>query len=192
MASLGHIHAWSRRRAEGVSWLEGAVTAYDSAGIGVYHSLSVERLGEAYLLADRPEEAHAAGERALALARGRGERACEAWALRLLADVASHGASPDLTAAVGRYEAAMTLASDLGMRPLVAHCHGGLGRLYSRAGWRAPDGRGGDVRREGDDVLAGAARGGPNLRRLRRQRYAPSTSTTLPFAVRRRSAFSGR
>jgi hypothetical protein len=30
----------------------------------------------------------------------------------------------------------MTLASELEMRPLVAHCHLGLGRLYQRTGKR--------------------------------------------------------
>ncbi len=30
----------------------------------------------------------------------------------------------------------MTLASELNMRPLVAHCHLGLGRLYRRTGKR--------------------------------------------------------
>jgi hypothetical protein len=30
------------------------------------------------------------------------------------------------------YRAAITLALELGMRPLVAHCHLGLGKLYRR------------------------------------------------------------
>jgi len=30
------------------------------------------------------------------------------------------------------YDAALTLAEELGMRPLVAHCHLGLGKLYRR------------------------------------------------------------
>jgi hypothetical protein len=30
----------------------------------------------------------------------------------------------------------MKLAHDLGMRPLVAHCHTGLGRVYRRTGQR--------------------------------------------------------
>jgi hypothetical protein len=30
----------------------------------------------------------------------------------------------------------MALASELGMRPLVAHCHLGLGKLYRRTGKR--------------------------------------------------------
>jgi hypothetical protein len=34
------------------------------------------------------------------------------------------------------YRAAMALAAELGMRPLVAHCHLGLGKLYRRTGNR--------------------------------------------------------
>ena len=30
------------------------------------------------------------------------------------------------------YQQALALAEELGMRPLVAHCHLGLGRLYSQ------------------------------------------------------------
>jgi hypothetical protein len=38
--------------------------------------------------------------------------------------------------AEAHYGAAMALASELGMRPLVAHCHLGLGKVYRRAGKR--------------------------------------------------------
>jgi class 3 adenylate cyclase/tetratricopeptide (TPR) repeat protein len=131
---LGHVFALSGRRAEGVAWLEQAVSGYHAAGIGVYHSLSVERLGEAYLLDDRLEHARASAGRALALAHERGERAVQAWTLRLMGDIASHGASPDVAAAEAHYGAALTLASDLDMRPLVAHCHHGLGTLHRRTG----------------------------------------------------------
>ncbi|HEV8703032.1 MAG TPA: tetratricopeptide repeat protein [Candidatus Polarisedimenticolia bacterium] len=134
MASLGHVYAWSGRIEEGVSSLQQALTAYESAGIGFYHSLSVEQLGEAYLLADQVEDAHACADRAVVLARGRGERGYEAWALRLLGEIASHHGRPDVATAEARYGAAMTLASELEMRPLVAHCHFGLGRLYRRTG----------------------------------------------------------
>jgi predicted protein tyrosine phosphatase len=64
------------------------------------------------------------------LARERGERGHEAWALRLLGEIASHHEHPDVAMAEAHYAAAMALASELGMRPLVAHCHLGLGRLY--------------------------------------------------------------
>ena len=105
-------------------------------GLGIYHSLSVEQLGEAYLLADQVENARACADRAVMLARGRGERGYEAWALRLLGEIASHHGRPDVATAAAHYGAAMTLASELEMRPLVAHCHFGLGRLYRRTGKR--------------------------------------------------------
>ena len=71
---------------------------------------------------------------AVCLARGRGERGYEAWALRLLSDLGSHHAHPDVTTAAAHYGAAMTFASELEMRRLVSHCHHGLGRLYQRTG----------------------------------------------------------
>jgi tetratricopeptide (TPR) repeat protein len=130
MASLGHAHAWSGRLGDGVSWLQQALTAHESAGIAYFHSLSVVQLGEAYLLANQLEEARASAARAVMLARERGERGHEAWALRLLGEIASHHEHPDVAMAEAHYAAAMALASELGMRPLVAHCHLGLGRLY--------------------------------------------------------------
>ena len=65
--------------------------------------------------------------------RGRrlGARASEAHALCLAGDVASAGGAED---APGHYREALALASELGMRPLVAHCHRGLGTLYATTG----------------------------------------------------------
>jgi hypothetical protein len=40
-------------------------------------------------------------------------------------------------AAEAHYNDALTLAEPRGMRPLVAHCHLGLGKLYRRTGNRA-------------------------------------------------------
>jgi tetratricopeptide (TPR) repeat protein len=134
MASLGHAYALSGRSAEGVSYLQEALAAYESAGIGVDHSLGVYQLGEAYLLADQLENARACGDRAVTLARGRGERGYEAWAMRLLGDIVSHQVRPDVATAAAHYAAATLLASELEMSPLVAHCHAGLGRLYRRTG----------------------------------------------------------
>ena len=41
---------------------------------------------------------------------------------------------PDIGAAETGYREALALARAFGMRPLVAHCHLGLGRLYVRTG----------------------------------------------------------
>jgi DNA-binding NtrC family response regulator/tetratricopeptide (TPR) repeat protein len=134
MASLGYVYAWSGRVGEGVSLLQRALTAHDSAGIAWLQTMSLAQFGEAYLLASQVEDARACADRAVRLARERGERGHEAWALRLLGEVASHQAHLDPETAEARYSAAMALASELGMRPLVAHCHLGLGRLYRRRG----------------------------------------------------------
>ena len=43
---------------------------------------------------------------------------------------------PDLESAEEHYRQALLRADELGMRPLVAHCHLGLGTLYRRTGKR--------------------------------------------------------
>ena len=109
----------------------------EALGIGGYHSLLVAHVGEVYLLDGRLEDALACGGRALALTRQRGERGFEAWALRLLAEVASYRDPPDIQTTEDHYRRAMALADELGMRPLGAHCHLGLGKLYRRTADRA-------------------------------------------------------
>ncbi len=134
MAFLGHVYAWSGRIEEGVSCLQQALTAYESGGVGYCHSISVAHLGEAHLLADQVEDARVSADRAVMLARTRGERPYEAYALRLVGETASRCDPPDFEQAEGHYRQAMALAEELGMRPLVGHCHLGLGRLHRRTG----------------------------------------------------------
>jgi tetratricopeptide (TPR) repeat protein len=43
---------------------------------------------------------------------------------------------PEVDAARAYYEQALQVAAGLGMRPLMAHCHLGLGKLYRRTGKR--------------------------------------------------------
>ena len=45
---------------------------------------------------------------------------------------------PDVEQAVAHYQQALALAEELGMRPLQAHCHHGLGRLYHQIGRAEP------------------------------------------------------
>ena len=91
------------------------------------HSRSVASLAEAYLHAERIEESHNLAKQALALARLRGERGYEASILLLLADVSDRVG--DLEPALDLCRQGLTLANELGMRPLVAHLHLCLGRL---------------------------------------------------------------
>jgi hypothetical protein len=96
--------------------------------------MSTVQLGEAHLLAGRVDEAWEFGTRAVVLARERGERGHEAWAHLLLGDAASHRNSPDVAAAEAHYATSMALASELRMRPLIAHCRFSVGKLHLRAG----------------------------------------------------------
>jgi tetratricopeptide (TPR) repeat protein len=91
-------------------------------------------LAEAQVLAGRLEEAHTLAERALALAQAHQERGHEAYALRLLSEIAAHRDPPEVDQAEAFYHQALALADALGMRPLLAHCHFGLGILYNRIG----------------------------------------------------------
>jgi len=93
-------------------------------------------LSEAYLLAGRMQEAAQLARRALALARAHKERGHEAWAMRLLGEIAAHQDSPEIEPTKHHYRQALALAEELGMRPLVAHCHLGLGTLYAKTGQR--------------------------------------------------------
>ncbi len=137
-ASLGHVYTCSGRLEEGLSWLQEGLTAFESTGNGLFHLLSVVQFGEAQLLANQVEDARACADRSVMLARERGERGHEAWALRLLGEVASHQDRPDVATAETHYSTAIALASELGMRPLVAHCHLGLGMLSAKIGQLEP------------------------------------------------------
>jgi Flp pilus assembly protein TadD len=87
------------------------------------------------MLAGCLEEAHVLAERALAHARAHQERGNEAYALQLLGEIHAQGRPPNVTEAEAYYRQALTLAEVLGMRPLQAHCHHGLGTLYTKTGW---------------------------------------------------------
>jgi tetratricopeptide (TPR) repeat protein len=97
-------------------------------------SLRVGCMSEAYLLASRMEEAVQLAGRALALARDHKEWEYQAWALRLLGEIAMQRDPPEVAPAEGYYRQALVLAEELGMRPLMAHCHLGLGTLYAKMG----------------------------------------------------------
>jgi tetratricopeptide (TPR) repeat protein len=90
--------------------------------------------GEGYLLAGNLEEASTLAKRALALSRTHKTRGNEAWSLRLLGEIALHGHPIDAAQTEFYYQQALALADELGMRPLQAHCHRGLGTLYAKTG----------------------------------------------------------
>jgi hypothetical protein len=89
-------------------------------------------LGSAYALAEQVTHARGTAETGLRQAIEAGERGHEAYPRHLLGLVSGQeGNVPQSTQSLGE---ALVLATELGMRPLVAHCHLGLGRLDRRTG----------------------------------------------------------
>jgi class 3 adenylate cyclase/tetratricopeptide (TPR) repeat protein len=135
-SALGCAYACAGRIAEALPLLEQAEQRGTAMGTMGGQSLRVGYVSEAYLLAGRMQEAVQFAGRALDLARAHKERGHEAWALRLLGEIAAHQAPSDIELAEHHYQQALALAEALGMCPLQAHCHRGLGTFYAATGRR--------------------------------------------------------
>jgi class 3 adenylate cyclase/tetratricopeptide (TPR) repeat protein len=131
---LGTAYALAGRLAEALPLLEQGIEQAAAMRFIVGQSLWITQLSEAYLLAGRLEEALTQARRALELSRTHQERGHEAWVHRLLGDLHAHLDPPAVELAEASYQQALALAEELGMRTLQAHCHCGLGMLYTRLG----------------------------------------------------------
>jgi class 3 adenylate cyclase/tetratricopeptide (TPR) repeat protein len=133
MAALGCAKARTGQVNEGFMLVEQAVALDASAENLITKSFAVTALSEAALLAGDPGKALAFATQAVERTRSHGERSTEAYACWLLATIQSTHAL-DLELAAGMFKSATTIASKLGLRPLLAHCQLGLGDLYLRLG----------------------------------------------------------
>jgi len=130
LARLGYAFTRSGRPQEGRGLLEGverSATSMSSTGVG--RAMHLAWLGEAYLCEGRLEEAREHAEESVSLARQHRERGHEAWGLYVLGRVSALHDPPAVETAAGHFRSALALAVELGMLPLVAHCHMHLGRL---------------------------------------------------------------
>jgi len=134
--ALGLAYALEGRVAAGLVLVEQGLEQEVARGIPGLLAPLVVLLSQAYLLAGRLEEARQRAAQALELARQYKQRGNEAWALWLLGESTARQASPAVEPAIGHYRQALALAEELGMRPLQAHCHRGLGTLYAQTGQR--------------------------------------------------------
>jgi tetratricopeptide (TPR) repeat protein len=130
-AALGAAYTLAGRLTDAIPLLTQAMEQTTAVAMVGFQALCLLPLGEAHLLAGRLEEAHAFAEQALALTRAHQELGNQAYALRLLGAIAARRYPPEVDVAVSHYQEALALADELGMRPLVAHCHRGLGTLYA-------------------------------------------------------------
>jgi class 3 adenylate cyclase/tetratricopeptide (TPR) repeat protein len=130
LAQAGEVGPAGSRFEEGEQLL-GREAARGIVGI---HGEGCHALGRAALLLGRLDEARRLGARALA--HSPAHPGFAAHAQHLLGDVAAHPDRFDAEQgeAEAHYRKALALAEACAMRPLVAHCHLGLGRLYRRTG----------------------------------------------------------
>jgi class 3 adenylate cyclase/tetratricopeptide (TPR) repeat protein len=131
-ALLGAALVLSGRVSDAVPLLEAAVELGNAMDFRVGQPRRVIALGDAYLAAGRVDAALTQAQQALASAGTLKQPDAQAYALYLLGRIARHGHAPHLKPAATHYGQALDLANELGMRPLQAHCHHGLGTLYSQ------------------------------------------------------------
>jgi tetratricopeptide (TPR) repeat protein len=129
LAQLGEVRGAVGRLTEGMGLVDRVPAQERLAMAGAYRSL-----GHACVMLGRLDDARRFGNRALAFSPK--TSAAAAQALHLLGDIASHSDRFDAESGEAHYRQALALAEPRGMRPLVAHCHLGLGKLYRRTGKR--------------------------------------------------------
>jgi class 3 adenylate cyclase/tetratricopeptide (TPR) repeat protein len=133
-SALGAAYTSVGRIEDALPLLEQAVERAEAVKLRANQSLRRARLAEAHARSGRVESAFSIAAQALDLAQEHRERGHEAHVLRLLASIETEREAPALDRAEEGYRKALALAELLGMRPLLAHCHLGLGRLYERRG----------------------------------------------------------
>jgi class 3 adenylate cyclase/tetratricopeptide (TPR) repeat protein len=133
LAARGYAYAMTGRLPEALPQLEQAVELARRVNRR-NETRWLAYLSEVSLRADRQADARAIAEQLLALSHARGERGMEAWGLSLRGEIAAHGGLSDAAHAATSYRQALAVAETLGMRPLQAHCHYGLGTLYAQRG----------------------------------------------------------
>jgi class 3 adenylate cyclase/tetratricopeptide (TPR) repeat protein len=134
VAGLGYAYVLQGRIAEGRALLEEAVS--ESLSTGARRAIHWVWLSECCRLEGHGAEAWQHARQALDLARQQKARGDEALARHQLGVVQAHADPPDVAQAEAHYQQALALAEELGMRPLQAHCHLGLGMLYVNTGQR--------------------------------------------------------
>jgi tetratricopeptide (TPR) repeat protein len=132
-STLGYAYVLARRVSDALPLLEQSAS---TEGAEIMHGRIHVWLSEAYLRLGRRDEALAVAERSLEFCRMHAQQGEQAWALRLLGEIHAHRQPSEVELAEAAYREALTLAEALGMRPLQAHCHRGLGLLYATTGQR--------------------------------------------------------
>jgi tetratricopeptide (TPR) repeat protein len=136
IAGLGVAYALSGRVTEALPLLQQVLAQAQFSGPTGLESLFPVWLGEGYVRVGRWAEALPLGQQALELTQTWKQQGNQAYALRLLGEIAARREPPESEQAAAHYREALALAEALGMRPLQAHCRRGLGMQYAMTGQR--------------------------------------------------------
>ena len=149
-------------------------------------------LTEAYLMAGHSAEALARAQETLVVSRRQNARGFEAAALRITGEAHAAQEPPDGAAATSAFREALTIALDLGMRPLAAQCQLSLGTPSPAgrdvAGPRASDHRDRPVAGNGHAILARARGDTARQARLTRLRSGANRAVTKTPSADAKSA----
>jgi tetratricopeptide (TPR) repeat protein len=132
-AALGLAKARSGHVADGLHLLREAVVLDQSAEPRTTHVFALTALAEASLLAGDAEKALCYVTNSLRQAEQYRERGEEAYARWMQASILS-ASGEDFESARNAFQYAVSLAAELGLKPLLAHCYLGLGDLDVRFG----------------------------------------------------------
>ena len=130
---LGAAYAFLGRFDEALNLLEGAVEHTESMRRRGGQALRMALLSEAYMLAGRTGEAEALTQRGLEMSVQTKDKGSQAWLLRVLGDIMASRDSSNAEQAEMTFNQALILAQQLGMRPMQAHCHLGVGQVHLHA-----------------------------------------------------------
>jgi class 3 adenylate cyclase/tetratricopeptide (TPR) repeat protein len=136
MAGLGRTMARLGQVREGLALVEKAVALDETAEPQLTRSLTLIAYGEVLLLAGEIDRALTTVTDLLRRTRSLGERGAEAHTCWLGATIHAVRAV-DLEAGVALIETATTIAEELDLLPLLAHCHLARANLYRRRGLQA-------------------------------------------------------
>ena len=134
LGALGTAHAQEGHQDLALEALQHAVAESRAIRLLYGYTGLVTALGEVHLAAGHLDEASRLAAEAVALTRERGERGDEGWALHLTAEIAARQGRSSFRDAADTYGKALAIAQGLGMRPLEARCHLGLGGLSAGMG----------------------------------------------------------
>jgi class 3 adenylate cyclase/tetratricopeptide (TPR) repeat protein len=130
VAALGYAYAVSGRLEDArASLLQVAAEASSS-----WAAVGMAWFGELHRLAGDSEDAMRQATQILEWSRREKAKGREAWVLHLVGEIEADKPAGDPTAAERAFRESLALAVEHGMRPLQAHCHLGLGKLFAAAG----------------------------------------------------------